>query len=263
MSFIKDIVNTEVYSNIAQQYRDIINNQDAATISIIRVITITILFLAALFLFKKVFFRVRNKSVLLLGASEAGKTALFCQLCYNVCPQTFTSMCPTQAAYTPDPKFPKKIIQLIDIPGNGRLRQKYINKYKKHRIVAILFVIDSIEFEMNVTEVADCLFEILNDKIFNKTNLIIVCNKQDLDAAVRSETIQNKLEHEIQLKKETFAYNLDALGAKNKKSGNLSNQKSKEFSFSNLSNKTTFLYSSATNMSKPGIEELQKSLIDL
>ena len=198
----------------------------------------------------------KHRSVLLVGCSGAGKTRLLCKLCSNSCPITLTSIQPTTLEYT-HPRNKNRSIFLIDIPGDGRVRTKYLNEHKSRRIVGLIFLIDSVEFNGCEPEVADVLFELLSLRQFNKTPILFVCNKQDLFPKDTCENIKDRLEKEIHVKRSTQTFSPDALDTKLKPQ--IIGDVNEEFSFKQIANKISFVPSSIASEKHdniPGVEHI-------
>ncbi|CAL1297163.1 unnamed protein product [Larinioides sclopetarius] len=102
---------------------------------------------------------VNRRNVLVTGLSDSGKTLLFSRLVSSKNVVTYTSMKENIAIYRIDKK---RTVTLVDIPGNDRLRDKYIDQFL---IFArgIIFVVDSFNFQKEIRDVAGyfCLFQIL------------------------------------------------------------------------------------------------------
>ena len=198
----------------------------------------------------------KQRSVLLVGRTGAGKTRLLCKLCSNSCPITLTSIQPTTLEYT-HPHNKRRSIFLADIPGDGRVRSKYLNEHKSRRIIGVLFLIDSVAFDGSEAEVADVLFELLSLKQFKKTPILFVCNKQDLIPKDTCDNIKCRLEKEIHIKRSTHTFSPNALDPKIKPQ--IIGDVNKEFSFKQIENKIVFVPSSVTSEKQdniPGIEHI-------
>lgn len=89
-------------------------------------------------------------------------------------------------------------MQLIDIPGHERLRDKFFDKFKSGAR-GIVFVIDSATLQKSVRDVAEYLYVILTDSIVDsvRPKILILCNKQDELSAKGAEIIQSILEKEL------------------------------------------------------------------
>ena len=210
------------------------------------------------FLFRK----RKNRSVLLVGRTGAGKTRLLCKLCSNTCPITLTSIQATTLEYS-HPQVRKRSLFLVDIPGDGRVRSKYLNEQKSRSIVGVLFLIDSVEFDSSKEEIADVLFELLSSKQFKKTPILFACNKQDLFPKISCEDIKKELEREMQIKISTQTSSPDNLDSKSKPT--VIGDASSDFSFGKIANTTNFVPTSVTNESVsediPGIEHILEWLL--
>lgn len=147
-----------------------------------------------------IFFVLRRKhalrhNVLITGLSECGKTLLYSRLVSNKNVITYTSM-KVNVSYLSLPK--KKFVNLIDVPGNERLRFKYIDDYLP-AARGIIYVIDSSNIQQCVRDVTGCLFMILQRPLIHKsrTPFLVVCNKQDHAVSKSSKVIKSLLEKEM------------------------------------------------------------------
>ncbi|KAI6648931.1 Signal recognition particle receptor subunit beta [Oopsacas minuta] len=202
------------------RFEEIITSNIYLVITSIMLMVLTILY----YILRK----SKPRSILLVGRSGAGKTRLLCKLFSNSCPITLTSIQPTTLEYT-NPKSRNRSVFLVDIPGDGRIRSKYLNEHKTRRIVGILFLIDSVEFEDSKAE--------------------------DLFPNVSCENIKIKLEKEMQMKISTQTFSPDGLDSKSKPQ--IIGNTNQEFSFKQLANKVNFVPSSITNEISENIPSIE------
>ena len=64
---------------------------------------------------------------------------------------------------------------------------------------AVILVVDSVNFDKEVGDVAGLLYDLLSDPLVHKRkiSLLVACNKQDLTLARRAEAITKHLEKEM------------------------------------------------------------------
>ncbi|CAB3981711.1 signal recognition particle receptor subunit beta-like [Paramuricea clavata] len=182
--------------------------------------------------------RSRNKrnTVLLVGLSDAGKTLLFTRLYYNKFLATHTSIKENKGSYVPEQAQDGKFLELIDVPGNEKLRGKFIGQFKD-LARGIIFVVDSVNFTRELHAVAECLFDILSNKTFNKLSpqLLIACNKQDLTTAKSMNVIKSQLAKEINTLRKTRAAAVKGLDEQSMSRDEVFvGQKGKDFDFADL-----------------------------
>ncbi|GFY58872.1 signal recognition particle receptor subunit beta [Trichonephila inaurata madagascariensis] len=138
---------------------------------------------------------VNRRNVLITGLSDSGKTLLFSRLVSSKNIVTYTSMKENIAVYRVDKK---RTVTLVDIPGNDRLRDKYLEEFL---LLArgIIFVVDSFNFQKEIRDVAGFVFRLLQEPIIhvNKVPFLIACNKQDHAVSKSAKVIQSQLEKEI------------------------------------------------------------------
>lgn len=144
-----------------------------------------------------------NKNlVLILGVSNSGKTTLFSQLVHKK--QLFTQTSITQnsgtAVISKTDSAKEKRVDLVDIPGNDKVRRKFLDTYKKNA-KALIFVVDSSTLQKDLKDVATYLYDILTDDQLSKSKLklLIVSNKQDIEFAKGESVVKTSLEKEIEL----------------------------------------------------------------
>lgn len=154
----------------------------------------------------------RGECLLLCGPANSGKTLLFMRLTMNFVKRTVTSAAINRGILTlssPASDRPPKKIEVIDIPGNLRIRQREFN-VNKSLAKAIVFLINSGAIHEEKKDVADYLYDILRDKAFRQQRLplLIFCNSQDANSSSSSETvtsIRRLLENELTMKRRTRA----------------------------------------------------------
>lgn len=168
---------------------------------------------------------------MITGICDSGKTLLFSRLAFDKYVETYTSIKENLAHYPPG----KMNLQLIDVPGHERVRNKFLEEYKTVA-KALIFVIDSKTLQKELRDVAEYLYNLLTDKVIinNCRRILIFCNKQDVDMAKSAKVIRNLLEKELNTLRETKASQLsstdESTGENRAALGNLS----EEFSFSQI-----------------------------
>ncbi|KAF8786200.1 Signal recognition particle receptor subunit like protein [Argiope bruennichi] len=173
---------------------------------------------------------VSRRNVLVTGLSDSGKTLLFSRLVSSKNVITYTSMKENIAIYRVDKK---RTVTLVDIPGNDRLRDKYIEQFLG-LTRGIIFVVDSFNFQKEIRDVAGFLFRLLQEPVIhaNKVPFLIACNKQDHAVSKSAKVIQSQLEKELNTLRVTQAGRLESISASGDRVfvGN----KGKDFQFSDL-----------------------------
>ncbi|KAF1751103.1 hypothetical protein GCK72_017657 [Caenorhabditis remanei] len=144
--------------------------------------------------------RSSNKNrVLFVGLMDSGKTTIFTQLSqkeaeYPTTTKTFSSMVENKITL----RIKDKEREIIDYPGNDRLRQKLIDLIHSGSILRIVFVVDSAAFSKNSRDVAELFYLVALENV-DKVPILIACHKQDLTLAKTEKVIRNSLEKEIGL----------------------------------------------------------------
>ncbi|KAK8757194.1 signal recognition particle receptor beta [Amblyomma americanum] len=151
-----------------------------------------------------IFFQRRKnlrRAVLIVGLSDSGKTLLFSQLVARKKVGTYTSIKENKASYDVPKKGP---LSLIDLPGNDRMRARFLDQFKGVAR-ALVFVVDSMNFPREVRDVAEFLYNLLCDPVISQhcPPVMIVCNKQDQTMAKSSKVIQSLLEKEMNVLRTT------------------------------------------------------------
>lgn len=130
--------------------------------------------------------------VLLLGQTNAGKSALFFLLHGEEC-KTVSSLKPNQdAVYVDGLK-----VDMIDYPGHNRMRNfahELVDRAK-----CVVYMIDASD-KPRFRDVAENLYELFTLKSINtfRTPILLVCNKSDLPNARVVPVVQEDLEREIE-----------------------------------------------------------------
>merc|ERR1711862_760265 len=143
--------------------------------------------------------------------------------------------------------FGKKPVTVLDCPGHERLRIKGLDHHKDSAF-GIIYVLDASTITKGIRDATEFLFRILSDPTIhsNKTPVLVICNKQDLDKAKGSSVIERELTKEIGLLRETHAGSLQGID------GSTVNQiflgkRDKEFSFADLKTPVDFCEASVLN----------------
>ncbi|XP_028394102.1 signal recognition particle receptor subunit beta-like [Dendronephthya gigantea] len=205
--------------------------------------------------------RSKNKgnTVLLVGLSDAGKTLIFIRLIFNKFLPTHTSIKENKANYKVEQAEDAKFLELIDIPGNEKLRGKFLDQFKS-LARGIIFVVDSVTFTRELHAVAECLFDILSNKMFNKLSvkILIACNKQDLTTAKSMNVVKSQLAKEINTLRKTRAAAVKGLDEQSVAHDEVFvGQKGKDFDFADLRGmKVEFIECNAKEDDKSGLKDI-------
>ncbi|EIN07239.1 P-loop containing nucleoside triphosphate hydrolase protein [Punctularia strigosozonata HHB-11173 SS5] len=114
--------------------------------------------LLALFVYARRSSRTRGNAVLLLGASDAGKTAILTTLAYHQTIPTHTSI-QINATVIALPES-KRSLRLVDVPGHPRIRDQFREYLPEAK--ALMFVVDASTISRNGTAVAEHLHHVLH-----------------------------------------------------------------------------------------------------
>jgi len=100
--------------------------------------------------------RSRANSVLFVGASDAGKTAILTTLAYGETLPSHTSLQTNTCVFSRN----KKVITLVDVPGHPRIHAQFREHLPDAK--AIIFVVDASNVSRNGPIVAEHLHKILH-----------------------------------------------------------------------------------------------------
>jgi signal recognition particle receptor subunit beta len=130
----------------------------------------------------------KRNTILLVGPSNAGKTALFYQLTDGEQHHgTVASMQENAAtASIPAKGGGSRSMRLVDVPGHSSMRHKLESLL--HEAAGVVFLVDSVEVTPHRTEAADLLYDVLTHPELQRRRLplLIACNKMDLEAEAHS-----------------------------------------------------------------------------
>lgn len=185
----------ERYLDICKQY---VGEENMTMFAMAASIVVTLVF----FLLWKLIAggKVKRRGILFIGLSGSGKTYLLSKILTGREIETVTSLKENQGGYAAE----KGALNLIDIPGQEAIRQKYFDQFKDSA-KGIIFLIDSDTFSKDLKDVAEYLFNILTDSDVIKIapSLLIACNKQDLLTSKSKKLIQEHLEKELNTVRKT------------------------------------------------------------
>jgi len=188
---------------------------------------VLILSLLILFLWRKT--KTARTDVLLLGPSDSGKTYLFSQLLFSEDKETLTSISVNTGIYNGE----HGQLNFVDIPGNERLRSKFLDQYK-YLAKGVVYVIDSVTLQKDIRDVADYLYTILADNALSSTPILLLCNKQDETMAKGSLVIQSLLEKELNLIRTTRSSRLQSVDNSTSRDDVYLGKQGKDFLFNHL-----------------------------
>ncbi|KAG2178105.1 hypothetical protein INT43_003358 [Umbelopsis isabellina] len=200
------------------------------------------------FIFQK---KASNSTYLVLGPTDAGKTALFTRLRYNKRTPTITSMKENEAILelVNDDGTPitKKPIQLIDVPGHERLRFRYTDFLPITR--GVIFVVDSTTIGRSARSTAEYLYDVLANQHTSKSNIpiLVACNKTDLFTALPTSKIQTLLEAEINRLRATKSAAVEQQESSGETMSEYLGYEGQDFKFEHLENDVTLAGCSVEN----------------
>ncbi|KAF8724843.1 hypothetical protein AX14_008562 [Amanita brunnescens Koide BX004] len=122
----------------------------------------------------------QRDALLIVGPSDAGKTAICFSLAYGETPRTHTSLQTNTAVYSLLQS--KRTIRIVDVPGHTRLRDQFQNHITNAKAVA--FVVDANSISRNGATVAEHLHHVLHAMTSlppsQSPPLLILAHKVDL-----------------------------------------------------------------------------------
>jgi len=149
----------------------------------------------AILLLSLITLRARRQSkftrdtILFVGVSDAGKTAILSSLAFHQPLSTHASLQANSSLITlPNLKYP---VQAVDIPGHPRIRIQYRDHFNDAK--AVIFVVDASTVSRNGAAVAEYLHQILHSFMSippsrSTPALIVLAHKSDLLASTTSST---------------------------------------------------------------------------
>ncbi|KAK9501603.1 hypothetical protein O3M35_012299 [Rhynocoris fuscipes] len=178
---------------------------DQDILNIIVAVCVVLLTLVFYLLFK--WSKTSRRTILITGVCDSGKTLIFTRLVHDRFAKTHTSIRENASNYLTDKG---TNIQLVDIPGHERLRNSYLDDYKKSAR-GIIYVIDSLTLNKEIKDVAEYLYTLLTDEdiLKNCKNILIFCNKQDNTTAKGAQILKSLLEKELNTVRETKSHSLE------------------------------------------------------
>ncbi|EKM55187.1 uncharacterized protein PHACADRAFT_255640 [Phanerochaete carnosa HHB-10118-sp] len=194
-------------------------------------LSLAVLILSLLFLARKKA-QSRGNSLLLVGASDGGKTAILSTLLYKQTLPTHTSMQTNMANISLPPS--NKALRIIDVPGHPRIRDQFREYMSDAKAVA--FVVDASTISRNGAAVADHLHQVLHTLTSLPPSQVppaftIVAHKCDLLKASTNATseqlainrVRTILERELDKRKASHAggVGMESLGAEGEEGAEL------------------------------------------
>ncbi|XP_054719621.1 signal recognition particle receptor subunit beta-like [Uloborus diversus] len=228
---------------------------DANFYGIVSAIIAILITLVIFFVFRRK--RVSRRNVLITGLTESGKTVLFSRLVSNKKVTTYASMKENIAVLTVSKN---KTITVIDVPGNERLRYKYIEEFL-FTTRGIIYVLDSLNIQKEIRDVAGYLFMLLQEPYVHdyRVPFLIACNKQDHAVSKSAKVIQSLLEKEINALRITQTGRLSSTSTTEEKV--FLGHRGKDFQFADLKSlKVEFIECSAAEPGEGEPKEILKPL---
>ncbi|CAO3669533.1 unnamed protein product [Umbelopsis ramanniana] len=212
------------------------------------VLVLAIIAIGLIFIVQK---KANNNTYLILGATDAGKTAIFTRLRYNKKSPTITSMKENEATIQlvddDGAAITKQAIQLVDVPGHERLRFRYADFMPIAR--GIIFVVDSTTVGRSARTTAEYLYDVLANQHTTKSRIpiIIACNKTDLFTALPTSKIQTLLEAEINRLRATRSAAVEQQESSGDATAEYLGYEGQDFKFEHLENDVTLIGCSVEN----------------
>jgi len=216
---------------IVENFLEDVIQGNVVTLSVI--ISIVVVFFTILFFFVRGSSK-RRSTVLLTGPCDGGKSLMFLRLVHKQFAMTCTSIKDNKGHFIA--KIKDKILTMVDIPGNERLRAQYLDEYGGSAL-GIVFVIDSSTISRKtVADVAEFLYTILTDPIIfkNRPRVLIACNKQDHDMAKLRNAVKSMLETEINTLRKTRSGALESTGDDSASDSVFLGREDQDFEFSHM-----------------------------
>lgn len=213
----------------------------------------------------------RGDSLLLVGSSDAGKTAILSTLVYKQTLHTHTSI-QTNSAVVALPSS-HKTLRLIDVPGHPRLRDQFLEHLPEAKAVA--FIIDASTISRMGPVVAEHLHQVMHALTSlppsqTPPDLLIVAHKCDLLKATHQATpeqlavnrVRAVLERELEKRKALHAsgVGVESMGAEDGESemGGLECAGTGEFKFADWEGGEVAFVGTSVAVGKPASGDDEK-----
>ncbi|KAI9251605.1 signal recognition particle receptor beta subunit-domain-containing protein [Sporodiniella umbellata] len=210
------------------------------------IIAATILIILTVLWLKRYVSKETKKTILLMGACDAGKTSLYTLLRFDENRPTVSSMKENEGSLIVS----GKTLDLVDLPGHERVRFRFLDFLPVAR--CIVFMIDSTTINRQIRPVSEYLYDILV-KVqgqYQFMPLLIACNKSDLITALPIEKIKPMLESELNRLRATRTARVE----QSEEEDSFIGYEGEDFNFKQLENETTFVPCSVKNKN---IKEVQ------
>lgn len=147
----------------------------------------------------------KQRTIILAGPSNSGKTSLFLRWTGRQDPQVVTSQTVNRydslrLPFADEEKL-KEVYSLVDIPGHARLQYLLNNELaaSRNNLVGIVFVVDASGGEVAIENAAKYLYNLLKitEKRAGGVDIIIAANKFDVFNVISTTRITNLLEKYI------------------------------------------------------------------
>lgn len=140
--------------------------------------------------------KTKGRSVLLVGPTDVGKSAMFSQIVGGVNLPTVTSVIPNDGDYSPSNGRPPLTVK--DLPGHERVRIKFWDT-SKAGARGIVCLVDASGGNKAIRESAEIIYTVLTDSTVTslRPNILIFANKQDAPLAKAVSVIKTQLEREL------------------------------------------------------------------
>jgi len=201
-------------------------------------VLVGVLFALIIVFFTFMYFYIRNKkrgrSILIVGPSEAGKTAMFVRLGFGKDLDTVTSTGPNITEYEVPGGVAAPLI-LKDIPGHEKVRMKFWDA-NKVGVRGVICVVDAAGGAKAVRDGAEVLYDILTDSIVNsvKPSILIFANKQDLPTSKATKVLRLQLEREMTTLRLTKSAGLKTIGGNSTAPTKVLGKPDRDFEFDQL-----------------------------
>ncbi|KAF9014097.1 signal recognition particle receptor beta subunit-domain-containing protein [Cyathus striatus] len=190
-------------------------------------LSLAILLLAVAIFFGRKRATSKGNALLLVGPSDAGKTALLSQLVYKQTLPTYTSLQTNSSLLSLDDG--KKVVKIVDVPGHPRIRDQFREYLADAKVIA--FVVDASTVSRNGAAVAEHLHQILHAIMslppsHTLPTLVIFAHKIDLlksssssDAGTLAiNRVKTILERELEKRRQSQSgVGVEGLGAEDEK----------------------------------------------
>lgn len=189
----------------------------------------------------------KQRTIILAGPSNAGKTSLFLRWAGKQDPEVVTSQTVNRydllrLPFADEEKL-KEVYSLVDIPGHARLQYLLKNELaaSRNNLIGIVFVVDAAGGEASIEKAAKYLYDVLKitEKRAGGVDIVVAANKFDVFNVISTTRITSLFEKYIEEYRTSGAKGLSEVKADEDTDDNTWIGGNGQFQFSQLEGRVT------------------------